>query len=530
MTSIDWSAVQDVCFSNGGVILGIAFCAVLLGIWIHRNIPDFPKAPNDLDITTDLSLATRWIQSKKWLLRGRAMLIDAHVPGKTYMLPTPKNYCVFISAENNIKEFASSSNFSLHQAYDDLFSYRYNKLWHDEGESVHMTQIYYFRVLREGLTTKLPVLYPYMHETLVKGVADHLARKKAVDVNRQGWKQIHHYPFLEYITVSVIGPIFWGESLWANPEFQDAARRFPAQYFAFGEIVQHVPTFAVPLVKFAVTKGNKYRNILIKHLLPIVSEQMAEARNTPKSEENLPFINFIQYTVLMTQGKPYWTQERIILLLESLWRAGGHSVPMTLTHIMNSLCQYPEYMEPIREELDQQPQMNFSVLESLPLLNSFIKEVIRTKPLDSASTRRKALKTHTFKDGPHVPAGNLVCIPSYGIMNDAALYPNPEVFNGFRFTTRPTSDNQESIKGKQGETTRSKVTDVDLSFPFWGYGKEACPGRFFASFEMKSVIALLVSRYDFKLANADKPTTWLWRTFTLPRKDTVLLIRERSEH
>jgi cytochrome P450 len=54
------------------------------------------------------------------------------------------------------------------------------------------------------------------------------------------------------------------------------------------------------------------------------------------------------------------------------------------------------------------------------------------------------------------------------------------------------------------------------------------PGRFFASFEMKSVIALLVRRYDFKLANADVPTTWVWRTFILPRKDTVLLMRERA--
>ncbi|KAH6665546.1 cytochrome P450 [Halenospora varia] len=522
----DWSAVQDACFTYGGVVFGIVVVVTLSILWIHKKISSFPEAPKNLDIPTQLSLTARWFQSKRWLLKGRSMLIDAHVPGKTYMLTTAKNYCVFISAEKNIKEFASSPNFSLHQAYDDLFSYRYNKLWHDQGESVHMTQVYYFRVLREGLTTKLPSLYPYMHETLLKGVDAHLARKKAVD----GWKPTHHYPFLEYITVSVIGPIFWGEALWAEPDFQDAARRFPAQYFKFGEIVQHVPNFAVPLVKAAVTRGNKYRNILIKHLLPIVREQMTEAKATPKSEENLPFINFIQYTVLMTQGKPYWTPERIILLLESLWRAGGHSVPMTLAHIVNSLCQYPEYIQPIREEIDQQPEMNFNTLENLPLLNSFIKEVIRTKPLDSASTRRKALQSYTFKDGPHVPAGNLVCIPSYSIMNDAALYPNPHVFDGFRFTTSPPSGKPGKIDGDQDEVKMKKVTDVELNFPFWGYGKEACPGRFFASFEMKSVIALLVSRYDFKLANADKPTTWLWRTFILPRKDTVLLLRPRENN
>ncbi|KUJ12851.1 uncharacterized protein LY89DRAFT_591877 [Mollisia scopiformis] len=242
------------------------------------------------------------------------------------MLPTAKNYCVFISAEKNIKEFASSPNFSLHQAYDD-------------GESIQMTQIYYFRVLREGLTTKLADLYPYMHDTLLNGVENHLSRKK-------------------------------------------------------------------------------------------------------------DFINFIQYTVLLTRGKPYWTAERIILLMESLWRAAGHSVPM-------------------------QQEMNFSVLESLPLLNSFMKEVIRTNPLDSASTRRKALKTHTFQDGPHVPAGNLVCIPSYGIMNDASIYPNPKVFDGFRFAPQSCFEELKNTNGEEKEAKKSKVTDVDLTFPFWGYGKEA---------------------------------------------------------
>lgn len=519
-----WSAVQHDYFRHDGIIFGLVMCILHLAIWIVRNMLSFPQTPSNLDVSADFSFPTRWAWGKKWLLKGRDMLINAHVPGKTYMLPTPKNYCIFISAEKNVKEFTSSSDFSLHHAYDDLFSYRYNKLWYDQRESVHKSGVYLFRASREGLTTKLPALYPYMHETLVKGVTDHLGRKKAV----HGWKPIHHHAFLKYIILSMIGPIFWGEKLWADPEFQIAARRFPAEYFVLGELLQHVPTFAVPLVKAVVTRGNKYRNIMIKHLLPVIREQLAEVGGPPKGEENLPFVDLIHCTALMTHGQPYWTPERIMLLLESLWRASSHSVPLTLTHIVNTLCQYPEYIEPLRDEIDQQPEMNFNVLESLPRLNSFVKEVIRTKPLDSASTRRKALKAHTFENGLHVPAGNVVCIPSYSIMNDAAFYPNPQVFDGFRFVASTAVENSEKTEGKQSERRQSKVTDVDLTFPFWGYGKEACPGRFFASLEMKSVIALLVSRYDFKLANANAPTTWMWRTTILPRRDAVLLMRERA--
>jgi len=44
-----------------------------------------------------------------------------------------------------------------------------------------MTQVYFFRVLREGLTSKLSALYPYVHETLVKGFTNHLEKKKTID-------------------------------------------------------------------------------------------------------------------------------------------------------------------------------------------------------------------------------------------------------------------------------------------------------------------------------------------------------------
>jgi hypothetical protein len=67
---------------------------------------------------------------------------------------------------------------------------------------------------------------------------------------------------------------------------------------------------------------------------------------------------------------------------------------------------------------------------------------------------------------------------------------------------------------------------------FWGalILKHHCsPGRFFTSTEMKNVVAILISKYDFKLAEPNNTTTRLWRTIALPRRDTVLLSRPRVE-
>jgi len=53
-------------------------------------------------------------------------------------------------------------------------------------------------------------------------------------------------------------------------------------------------------------------------------------------------------------------------------------------------------------------------------------------------------------------------------MNDASYYPNPQSFDGFRFAFPKASVELEKTTAKE-----SKVTDVSMAFPFWGYGKEA---------------------------------------------------------
>ncbi|MCJ1380899.1 hypothetical protein MMC17_004008 [Xylographa soralifera] len=110
-------------------------------------------------------------------------------------------------------------------------------------------------------------------------------------------------------------------------------------------------------------------------------------------------------------------------------------------------------------------------------------------------------------------------------MNDHEHYPNPSVFDGFRFAA--TAISKASEDGREPKTL-SRVTDISPTFPFWGNGTQACPGRFFASFQMKGLLAHLLIKYDFKMANENRQRTWQWRTFILPISGARLLIRERE--
>ncbi|MCJ1362557.1 hypothetical protein MMC16_001661 [Acarospora aff. strigata] len=127
------------------------------------------------------------------------------------------------------------------------------------------------------------------------------------------------------------------------------------------------------------------------------------------------------------------------------------------------------------------------------------------------------MEPFTFSDGSYVPAGNVVCVPQQALMRDARYYRDPAEFDGFRFVV------QEDGKLKSAP----KLTDMIPSFPFWGASKKACPGRFYVSGALRQILAHFLTAYDFRLADADAPRTFVWTTAVVPRYSVALLLRER---
>ena len=71
------------------------------------------------------------------------------------------------------------------------------------------------------------------------------------------------------------------------------------------------------------------------------------------------------------------------------------------------------------------------------------------------SGRRKALGPFAFSDGPRVPSGSWVYIPTASINRDAEFFPDPLRFDGFRFAR----DNP------------SRFTDTSGNWLLWGTGR-----------------------------------------------------------
>lgn len=105
------------------------------------------------------------------------------------------------------------------------------------------------------------------------------------------------------------------------------------------------------------------------------------------------------------------------------------------------------------------------------------------------------LKGITLSNGQYIPPGVIIEVPSQAIYSDPTQYPDSETFDGFRH-----------YKLRHGGTAtdhaRNQFVTTNESNLGFGYGRHACPGRFFAANEIKMILARLILNYDIKMPGA----------------------------
>lgn len=104
------------------------------------------------------------------------------------------------------------------------------------------------------------------------------------------------------------------------------------------------------------------------------------------------------------------------------------------------------------------------------------------------TVQRSAVEPYTFKDGTRIPANTQCCFPNYELNHDPDVYTDPGTFDGYRF-----------LKLRQQKDPNKYhfafVSEDSINF---GAGTHACPGRFFASHELKLILVNLLLHYEMK--------------------------------
>ncbi|KAI8244756.1 Cytochrome P450 monooygenase 2 [Colletotrichum sp. SAR 10_99] len=155
------------------------------------------------------------------------------------------------------------------------------------------------------------------------------------------------------------------------------------------------------------------------------------------------------------------------------------------------LALHPEYAAPLREEVIhilRSEGLRKSSLHNMKLLDSALKEAQRHKPPGVASLRRRVEKPLTLSNGLHLRVGDRIAIDTYR-MGDPELHQDPEKWDPYRFIKM-------AEQPRKANYAQLVVTSPDhLAF---GHGDHACPGRFFAAYEIKIIMCHLLLKYEWE--------------------------------
>lgn len=119
------------------------------------------------------------------------------------------------------------------------------------------------------------------------------------------------------------------------------------------------------------------------------------------------------------------------------------------------------------------------------------------------SFERKVLRTFSLSNGQVIPAGVILeCSTAHN--QDDEIYPEASRFDPWRFSKLQEEEEGQANYAEMKEnsvSSRHQMVSVTPNHLAFGYGRHACPGRFFAINEIKILLSVFLLNYDFK--NAD---------------------------
>ncbi|KAI0157254.1 cytochrome P450 [Xylariaceae sp. FL1272] len=433
-------------------------------------------------------------------------------------------------------------------------------------------------LLKTKATQNLARMVPHLKEELEYIISNEFPQN-------QDWTPFKVQPFMVRAVSRLSGRAFVGSRLCRCEEWMDVSINFAITAFIAVTKLQFFPPWMRPAAQYLVPELKTIRKDLVKAqdmLQPLIEERLD---NADKNDRGVPddFIQWLSDALPEDQKRDYYIQSKMQLLLSA---SSIHTTSNLTTDCIYDLAVHQDMQEILRQEVirvfgeDEIGWEERDSISRLKKMDSFIKESQRLSGniSKSYSTRfhslvesgsgiphsnkspasfiRKVMKPITLSNGTHLAPGTNLLTPLAGVAVDERFFPSPETFDGLRFyklrqlqspslspslspspspspstststlsTSIPTSSPSDSLPNASKYQFTS-IGDTSMNF---GLGKHACPGRFFASQEIKLILSYLLLKYEIRLpegASRPKPTTFMMTR--APCQTAEVLVRRRT--
>ncbi|KAJ6131958.1 hypothetical protein N7471_007173 [Penicillium samsonianum] len=372
-------------------------------------------------------------------------------------------------------------------------------------------------------------------------------------LNTDTWIRINPCEMFTRLIALSTSRMMAGDILRENEDWLNVASNYAVNVGITILLLRPVPKYLRPIVAPflpSVRTMKKQLRFAKDLFIPMVLERrMAEEAKDPNYTKP---DDFLQWMMDLSEEKNEIlepdTLAHHMLLLVTL--AVTHTSTMALCHCLFDLVTRPEYIKPLREEMsrtlpDGWYKATQAALKGQSRLDSFLRESQRFAPPGELNFHRIVKEPITLHDGLVLPVETHVCFAAGPISKDAAFIKNPITFDGFRWCHNPRdrfvltpelarSDAMANGASEemQAETPASgahfvSITNTNMHF---GFGLQACPGRFFAANTLKAILSRIILDYEFKFVKdleGKRPGNLVVGEHILPSMTTEMLFRKR---
>ncbi|OCK85009.1 cytochrome P450 [Lepidopterella palustris CBS 459.81] len=308
------------------------------------------------------------------------------------------------------------------------------------------------------------------------------------------WQEINFDTRALRIIARLSSRTFLPEPLCHNEEWLRIAVEYTVDFFKAAYVMRSLPAFVRPFVHWFLPQTRKLRGEVQKAreiIMPeVIARQKQAAADIKAGKKPKKYTDAIAWVEEAAEKNSNVCDPVNGQLNYSL--GAVHTTAITFINTLYNIVDSPGSVELLREELidvlGKADGWDKTTLNSLRMMDSYMKESNRMTPASFMTVNRVADQTISLSDGTVIPKGASLTIPNTRLY-DSEFYENPDVFNGRRFYDMRMQPGNES--------KHQFVTTADHYLPF-GHGKHACPGRFFASNEIKILLAHMLLGYDWK--------------------------------
>ncbi|CAI0641344.1 unnamed protein product [Colletotrichum noveboracense] len=329
----------------------------------------------------------------------------------------------------------------------------------------------------------------------------------------QKWKHTKFIMGATNIAARLSALVFLGERLCHSQEWIDVSIRFTIVMMRAQERLRTWPVFTRHVVHWFLPEMI-YMRKLVRDSKKIIEPELASRRaalgDVKKPQDSLSWLDDVRgdQSFDVVCGQLFLTVAAI------------HTTSSVITATMYDLISNAEYIPLLREEIirvyNEDGGWEKTSLFKLKLMDSCMKESQRLNILGPNMMNRYAEDDVTLSDGTLIHKGCHITIPTLH-MRDKEIYgSNADDFDGYRFLR---------MRELPGQENKWQFVSTSPEFLSFGHGKHACPGRFFASDEIKIALIHLLMNYDWDIVG-EKPKSAAKPRF-IPDPETLVAYRSR---